>query len=95
MAARRVRRRNATPFIPGAEVAGTVVAVGPNVTGFEIGTPVVSAPPSGGYAQFVVAPIAPTFPIPQMLSAVEVVSLHGAGTDGGSGAAQKRTAGTG
>ncbi len=27
------------PFIPGAEVAGTVVAVGPNVTGFSIGMP--------------------------------------------------------
>ena len=25
------------PFIPGAEVAGTIVAVGPGVTGFEIG----------------------------------------------------------
>ena len=36
------------PFIPGAEVAGTIVALGPDVTGFSIGMPVVSAPPSGG-----------------------------------------------
>ena len=70
------------PFIPGAEVAGKVVAVGPGVTGFEVGTPVVSAPPSGGYAQFVVAPIATTFPIPQMLSTVEVVSLMAQGLMG-------------
>ena len=70
------------PFIPGAEVAGTVVAVGPNVTGFEIGTPVVSAPPSGGYAQFVVAPIATTFPIPKGFSPVEVVSLMAQGLTG-------------
>jgi hypothetical protein len=70
------------PFIPGAEVAGTVAAVGPDVTGFEVGTPVVSVPPSGGYAQFVVAPIATTFPIPEGFSPVEVVSLMAQGLTG-------------
>ena len=70
------------PFIPGAEVAGTVVALGPNVIGFEIGTPVVSAPPSGGYAQFVVAPVATTFPIPEGISPIEVVSLMAQGLTG-------------
>ena len=67
------------PFIPGAEVAGTIVAIGPDVTGFSIGMPVVSAPPSGGYAQFVVAPIAITFPIPDGISPDEVVSLMAQG----------------
>jgi NADPH2:quinone reductase len=67
------------PFIPGAEVAGTVVALGPNVTGFAIGMPVVSAPPSGGYAQFVVAPVATTFPIPEGFSPTEVVFLMAQG----------------
>jgi NADPH2:quinone reductase len=67
------------PFIPGAEVSGTVAAVGPGVTGFSIGMPVVSAPPSGGYAQFVVAPIATTFQIPEGISPVEVVSLMAQG----------------
>ncbi len=67
------------PFIPGAEVAGTVAALGPNVTGFTIGMHVVSAPPSGGYAQFVVAPIATTFPIPDGISPTEVVSLMAQG----------------
>ena len=71
-----------TPFIPGAEVAGTVAAVGPGVTGFEIGAPVVAAPPSGGYAQFVVAPVATTFPIPKGFSPVEVVSLMTQGLTG-------------
>jgi NADPH2:quinone reductase len=70
------------PFIPGAEVAGTVVAVGPGVTSFEIGTAVVSAPPSGGYAQFVVAPTAATFPIPKGISPIEVVSLMAQGLTG-------------
>jgi NADPH2:quinone reductase len=36
------------PFIPGAEVAGTIAAVGPDVTGFTVGMHVVSAPPYGG-----------------------------------------------
>ena len=67
------------PFIPGAEVAGTIVAVGPDVTGYALGTHVVSAPPSGGYAQFVVAPIATTFPIPDGISAIEAVSLMAQG----------------
>ena len=67
------------PFIPGAEVAGTIVAIGPDVTGFSIGMPVVSAPPSGGYAQFVVAPVATTFPIPEGISPDEVVSLMAQG----------------
>jgi NADPH2:quinone reductase len=67
------------PFIPGAEVAGTIVAVGPDVTGFSIGMPVVSAPPSGGYAQFVVAPVATTFSIPEGISPIEVVSLMAQG----------------
>ena len=67
------------PFIPGAEVAGTVTAVGPGVTGFSVGMPVVSAPPSGGYAQFVVAPVATTFPIPEGISPIEVVSLMAQG----------------
>ncbi len=67
------------PFIPGAEVAGTIEAVGPGVTGYAIGTHVVSAPPSGGYAQFVVAPVAVTFPIPEGISPVEAVSLMAQG----------------
>ena len=67
------------PFIPGAEVAGTIVAIGPDVTGFSIGMPMVSAPPSGGYAQFVVAPVATTFPIPEGISPDEVVSLMAQG----------------
>lgn len=67
------------PFIPGAEVAGTVAAVGPGVTGPAVGTPVVATPASGGYAQFVVAPAATVIPIPEGISPVEVVSLMAQG----------------
>src|SRR5262245_50364024 len=43
-----------SPFVPGAEVAGTVVALGENVGGPAVGTPVfamVGADASGGYAE--------------------------------------------
>ena len=40
-----------TPFTPGSEGAGEVVAVGPGVTNFKVGDRVGYAGPLGGYAQ--------------------------------------------
>jgi len=56
-----------TPFVPGAEVAGTVVAVGEGVDSLEIGTPVfgtVGADGSGGYAELAVAYAGALIPVP-------------------------------
>lgn len=39
------------PFTPGVEAAGTVVAVGPSVTEFQVGDVVASADAIGGYAE--------------------------------------------
>src|SRR5688500_66155 len=39
------------PFVPGAEAAGTVVAVGAGVTGFAAGDRVVSLGTTGGFGQ--------------------------------------------
>ena len=39
------------PFIPGVEGAGTVEAVGPDVTGLQVGDRVAYAGPIGGYAE--------------------------------------------
>ena len=39
-----------TPFILGAEVAGTIEALGKGVTTLEVGTLVVATPGYGGYA---------------------------------------------
>jgi len=39
------------PFIPGVEGAGTVEAVGPDVTGLQVGDCVAYAGPIGGYAE--------------------------------------------
>jgi NADPH:quinone reductase len=56
-----------SPFVPGAEVAGTVEAVGDGVTGLPAGTRVfgtVGADGSGGYAELALAYAAAVIPIP-------------------------------
>ena len=55
------------PFVPGKEVAGTVVAVGPGVTGLACGDRVMAQLEHGGYAVRVVAPAAVTWCIPDTL----------------------------
>src|ERR1700704_3669103 len=55
------------PFVPGAEVAGTVAALGDGVEGLGVGTPVfgtVGADASGGYAELALAYAANLIPIP-------------------------------
>jgi NADPH:quinone reductase len=53
------------PIIPGLEVAGTVRALGDQVTGLSVGQPVVtlSRPTAGGYAQVTLADAAITLPL--------------------------------
>ena len=56
-----------SPFVPGAEVAGTVAAVGDGVEGLPAGTPVfgtVGADASGGYAELALAYAPSVIPIP-------------------------------
>ncbi len=52
------------PFVPGAEGAGTVVAVGEDVTGHAVGDHVAWAEAPGSYAQQVVVPAKAAFPVP-------------------------------
>jgi len=67
------------PFILGAEVAGTIAALGEGVTGIEAGTPVLATPGAGGYAQFICVPAATVFPLPSGFSAVQAAALVGHG----------------
>jgi NADPH2:quinone reductase len=52
------------PFVPGAEGAGTVLAVGEDVTGFAAGDHVAWADAPGSYAQQVVVSATSAFPVP-------------------------------
>ena len=53
------------PFVPGAEGAGTVTAVGPGVTGVQVGSTVAWADVPGSYASTVLAPAARLVPVPE------------------------------
>ncbi|KSU65788.1 NAD(P)H-quinone oxidoreductase [Arthrobacter sp. NIO-1057] len=61
--------------IPGLEVAGSIVAVGEDVTDWSIGTRVAALLAGGGYAQFVNVPAELLFRIPDSLSSVEAAAL--------------------
>lgn len=63
------------PFAPGSEIAGTVRAVGPDVTDLTPGTRVLALLPYGGYASAAVAKRAQVFPIPDSMPADEAACL--------------------
>jgi NADPH2:quinone reductase len=52
------------PFTPGAEVAGVVDALGPDVEHFSVGDRVMGSGALGGFAEYTVTPAAKTFRIP-------------------------------
>jgi NADPH2:quinone reductase len=54
----------ATPFTPGMEGAGTVEAVGPEVTDLKPGDRVAYPSQMGSYAEYVTVPAARTVPVP-------------------------------
>lgn len=61
--------------IPGLEIAGTVVAVGANVTKVKVDDDVCCLVAGGGYAEYCVVPEATCLPIPTGLSFEEAASL--------------------
>jgi NADPH2:quinone reductase len=67
------------PFILGAEVAGTVTALGAGVTSIEVGTPVLATPGAGGYAQYICVSAAAVMPLPPGFSAEHAAALMGHG----------------
>lgn len=68
------------PFMPGFEVAGTVVAVGAEVDAGLVGQDVVSATTGGGYAELAVLPAAAVRVRPQALSEHAALALLGQGS---------------
>jgi NADPH2:quinone reductase len=53
------------PFIPGSEGAGTVTAVGPDVSDVDVGDQVAWAGSPGSYAELAVVPADQAVPVPQ------------------------------
>lgn len=61
--------------LPGLEGAGEVVAVGPGVSGIELGDQLCALLPGGGYAEYVTTPAAHCLPVPTGLSLAEAAAL--------------------
>jgi NADPH2:quinone reductase len=56
------------PFIPGLDVAGTIVAVGPGVKTLKVGQRVVAFPQGGAYCELALALEVLTFAIPETIA---------------------------
>ena len=64
-----------TPNWPGMEVAGTIAAVAPDVTGFKPGDAVCALLAGGGYAEYCVVPPGQVLPLPAGLDMVQGAAL--------------------
>lgn len=61
--------------IPGLEVCGVIVAVGSDVTMFNVGQTVAALIPGGGYAEFSTADAENVLPLPPGLTAIEAAAF--------------------
>jgi putative PIG3 family NAD(P)H quinone oxidoreductase len=61
--------------LPGLEVAGTVAAVGEDVTGWQEGDRVCALIAGGGYAEFATAPAPQALPVPYDLDMVQAAGI--------------------
>lgn len=61
--------------LPGLEASGTIVDVGPGVSGWSAGDPVCALLPGGGYAEYVATPAAHCLPVPDGMRLKEAACL--------------------
>lgn len=61
--------------LPGLEVAGEIVALGPRVSGWSVGDQVTALLAGGGYAGYAIASAALCLPVPAGLSMVEAAAI--------------------
>jgi NADPH2:quinone reductase len=61
--------------LPGLEIAGEVVALGPKVSGPSLGDQVTALLPGGGYAHYAVAAAPLCLPVPHGMSLVEAAAV--------------------
>jgi NADPH2:quinone reductase len=63
------------PFVPGSEVAGNVVAVGPDVSGLAVGDRVLASVGLGGFASRVLVAAGTAVPLPEGLDAARAATF--------------------
>ncbi len=63
------------PFTLGAEIAGTITAVGKAVTSLHVGMPVLAVTGAGGYAQYLCVPEAIVVPLPEGVAPVQAAAM--------------------
>jgi len=63
------------PFTPGAEVAGTVDAIGAGVTGLAVGAKALAMTPGGAFAEYSIAPAARVFLMPEGMDFPEAAAM--------------------
>ena len=61
--------------IPGLEIAGRIVALGPDVAGLKVGDEICALVGSGGYAEYALADAALCLPRPKALSMLEAAGV--------------------
>jgi putative PIG3 family NAD(P)H quinone oxidoreductase len=61
--------------LPGLEIAGTIVAMGPGVTGFAIGDRACALVAGGGYAEYCLADAPLVMPVPTGMDQVQAAAL--------------------
>jgi NADPH2:quinone reductase len=61
--------------LPGMEIAGEIVALGPEVSGLSVGDKITSLLPGGGYAAYAIAAAPLCMPVPRGLTLVEAAAI--------------------
>ena len=61
--------------LPGLEISGEIVALGPKVSGLSIGDKVTALLPGGGYAGYAIAAAPLCLPVPSGISMVEAAAI--------------------
>ncbi len=61
--------------LPGLEISGEIVALGPKVAGLSIGDRVTALLPGGGYAEYAIAAAPLCLPVPSGISMVEAAAI--------------------